>query len=91
MLGTYTFIPVKDAGVLIKFMKNGRVLAVSTAYDDKAYAEITARVLLRQFNQFDGVLISPYRHGQELPERRSKEARREMKRAYKEASAEGLV
>ncbi len=84
MLGEYTLIPARDAGAVILFMEHGRVLAAATAYDAE-HAEVTARVLLRQLAQFDSVLIAPFHHGEE-PRTRcpGKEARREIKRAYKE-------
>jgi hypothetical protein len=84
MLGAYTLIPVHYAGVLIQFMEHGKVLAVATAYDDAEYADITARVLLQKFEQFDSVLIVPFKYGEEIQRRPGKEARKAIKKAYKE-------
>lgn len=85
MLGEYTLIPARDAGAVILFMQRGRVLAAATAYDAE-HAEVTARVLLRKLAPlFDSVILAPFHHGEESRTRHpGKEARREIKRAYKE-------
>jgi hypothetical protein len=91
MLGQYKFIPAKDASMLILFMQHGQVLAVATETDEKidaiVCAELTARVLLNQFQQFDGAIIVPFQYGQDQEggnRRLSKRVRRAAKRAYKE-------
>jgi hypothetical protein len=70
-------VQAQYAESFVKLMARGRVLAIAPAYD-AAHAEVTAHLLLRRFPQFDGVLITPVQQSARL----SKEARREMKRAY---------
>lgn len=75
--------PAREAGAMIQFLQHGRVLAITPAWDAN-HAEITARVLLRTFEQFDCVIIAPYQHRKEIERRPGKEARKAIKRAYKE-------
>lgn len=77
-------VRVEDAETLIKFLCHGRVVACTLAYDME-HAELTGRILLRGLEQCDSVLIVPFENGHEVRDARfAKEARRDMKNAYKE-------